>query len=162
MIDSFTPLREVYAQLSSKDQSGGFFLTEAGRTRSYIKAGYLADEIVKDAKENPDRMRSLSDTPIGQIISNRTRTAQPDWAVPINPDPVDVSNDETSLRSQSPTVFAVIESGTRTGWYLNHESVRDTVTQRTWFICKKGHRNPDPDHGTCYRCPFPIESTQTE
>lgn len=157
-IEASTPFHEVYAQLSNSKR-GGFILTEGGWPKNYVKAYKLAENIVNKNKNNVEEMKKISNIPIGQLLS-MNRELSGEVIVPIGRDSVDISSEETTLQNQSDTVFRVSESGEFIGWYLNHETVLNTHTEKTVFFCEKGHENTDPDHGTCYRCPFPIVGTK--
>lgn len=148
-IEGSTPFREVYAQLYDGGH-GGFILAKGGQAVSYVKAHELAAHVVAEAKGDGEKMRRLSNTPIELLVVNETQ-------LPVHRTPIDVSADEMQLQNQPDTVFDITESGKSTGWYLENKTVRSTLTERTVWVCKNKHKNPDPDHGgTCYSCPFPV------
>jgi hypothetical protein len=153
-IDSSTPFKDVYSQLD-RSGSSGFLLTNRGEIQAYIKAHQLAATIVQQAQSDADLQRTYSTESIGNLIDRF-----PGSRVPVAPVPPGA--DEAALHQAGETVFEISEDDRAIGWYLNHETVRDTATKKTVFICQVGHRNPDSDHGTCYSCPFPIVSTATE
>lgn len=162
LIKGETSFQEVYKQLHQAGQ-GGFLLVEEGVPRAYVKAYDLADVVVhrtvKEAKRmssgSPDelnqmlrsRMEMISQTPIKQIISDVSS-----MFVPVDETWIDVYTAEGPLQDQDHRVFDVREAGESIGWYLNHEGVRDTTTEKPIFVCENGHENPDTDHGTCYSC----------
>ena len=153
-IDSSTSFMETYSVLNRTGASG-FLLNDKGQVRGYVKAHDLAQMIVQQANGDAQKLRESSAEQIGQIISTAG------WAlVPVTPLPAGAT--EQTLHAAGETVFQVTDPDGNVGWYLNHETVRDAATKKTFFICANGHRNPDSDHGTCYSCPFPIIGTQTE
>lgn len=153
-IDTGTLFKDAYSHLN-RNASSGFFLTERGKVRGYVKADVLANAVVSQANGDAERLREYSSTQIGALITSLGMSL-----VPIKPVPDGAT--EPELYAAPETVFQVTEPDGSTGWYLNHETVRDAATRRTVFICTNGHRNPDSDHGTCYSCPFPIVKTETE
>lgn len=154
LVELSTPFREVYSRLS-RDGRGGFIVSATDGSRNYVKAYELAEEAIGKAAGDAAKVRRLADASIGQCLQTATGAL-----VPVDDHPIDVSADDGSLRQQPERVFAVIEAGRFTGWFLNHESIRDTLTPKTVYVCAQGHENPDPDHGTCYSCPFPITGTK--
>lgn len=152
-IDTATTFKEVYTQLH-RTGSSGFLLSNRGEIQGYIKAHELASTVVQQAQGDAKLLRDYSAEPIGKLIDQF-----PASRVPVAPTPPGA--DETVLYRSGETVFEISEDDRTIGWYLNHETVRDTATKKTVFICQMGHENPDSDHGTCYRCPFPIVSTAT-
>jgi hypothetical protein len=153
-MDTTTSFREVYSQLNRSGNSG-FLLSANGEVRGYVKAYELATEVVQRANGDAQALRTYSSEAIGELIA--------EFGVPLVPVlPADEDATESLLYQKGETVFRIKEANGRLGWYLNHEGVRETATKKTVFICSNGHRNPDSDHGTCYRCPFPIVGTDTE
>jgi hypothetical protein len=152
-IDAETTFMEVYLHLNRSGCSG-FILTDRGEPRGYVKADELAARVVARASGDAHELREYSSKSIGEIISIFSLPL-----VPIRPAVRGAS--ESDLYQAEETVFRIAGADGSTGWYLNHETVRDAATKRTVFICSNGHQNTDSDHGTCYRCPFPIVSTVT-
>jgi hypothetical protein len=155
-ITADTPLREVYAQLNRAGR-GGFIVSIPDGSRKYVKAYALAEAAILQAGGDVGKIRLLADRPIGQHV---LRVIDSSAVIPVDEHPVDVRTDEKPLRDQDARVFLLTESDHFTGWYLNHEAVSDTRTQKTVYVCQNGHGNPDPDRGTCYLCPFPITGTR--
>lgn len=64
------------------------------------------------------------------------------------------------LQERPDAVFLIRgENGRPLGWFLNHEHVVATFnTPPPVFECTRGHPNPDPDNGRCYKCPARIKS----
>jgi hypothetical protein len=154
-IESTTTFQEAYSQLSRR-KFGGFILSEKGVPRSYVKGLELAEKIIAQASGNHQRLRIYCSQPIGLLIAE---LAANEALVPV----VDAqTSNESELQDRADTVFRVVDGSGFVGWYLNHEGVLETATRKTVFICQQGHRNADPDHGTCYSCPFPIVRTETE
>jgi CBS domain-containing protein len=159
-----TPLYKVYQLLDARD-TGGLVLTEDGRPTQYVKTSLLASEVVKHAMvgiegvgvvsddDIVERMRQLSDSHISDVIEV---IGAHDTVVPIDSQPVHSQTNPSSLKEQPDRVFRVMDGDVLVGWYLNRKTVAETVTRKVWFVCRNGHKNADPDHGTCYRCPFPV------
>ena len=154
-IDTGTIFKEAYAQLN-RSGSSGFLLVDKGDLRGWIKADRLAQAIVKEAKGDAERLRELSAEPIGKVVERLAPTVLV-TVTDAPPNATEVMLDDVVEE----TVFRIAEADGTTGWYLNHETVREAATKPTVFVCQVGHRNPDPDHGTCYSCPFPIVGTIT-
>ena len=157
-IDGLTPLNEVYAQLSTGGH-GGFILLERGKPQHYVRATPFAADVINRAKGNAVLLRELSTAPMAQLVAKGIGAA---GLVPIDVTAVDVEADAEILRRQPERVFDIVESGLSIGWFMNHETVRETTTRKTWWICKNNHRNSDPDHGTCYFCPAGFVRTETD
>ena len=153
-LDTATTFREVYSQLNRSGCSG-FILSAKGEVEGYVKASELAEQVVQKANGDAQTLRTYSNEPIGKIVSEFKT-----MLVPVQLAATDAT--ESVLQNTGDTVFRIFETDGTAGWYLNHEGVLATATKKTVFICTNGHRNPDPDHGTCYRCPFPIIRTDTE
>lgn len=153
-IDSGTTFMQTYSQLSRTGCSG-FLLTDKGQLRGYVKAHVLADAVLKQSNGDAQRLREYSAEQIGAVVDKVGASL-------VSVAPIPRGATEATLEKMGETVFQVIDLDGSTGWYLNHETIRDTATRKTVFICSNGHRNPDSDHGTCYSCPFPIVRTETE
>lgn len=169
LIDGETNFQEVYKQLNEAGQ-GGFILVEKGVPQTYVKAYALADMVVHRAVKEISKMTDvsadtynemliqhlgvISNTPIKYVIR------EVNIVVPIHQSLVDVYyDDEQLLQDQDDRVFNVYEAGESVGWYLNHELVFNTTTEKPTFVCGNGHENPDTDHGKCYSCGLPISDT---
>ena len=151
-IESTTPFRDVYKRL---DQSGcsGFILLEKGQAQAYVKGYELANFVLTGPGKGPKKLRELSGSAIGHIL---TLAAGRQLAVPVPSQPVEATEKAQPLQIQPDSVFHVSEAGRHVGWFLNHETVLATATGKTVFVCENGHDNPDPDNGSCYRCPGDI------
>jgi hypothetical protein len=173
-IKSETNFQKVYEHLGQAGR-GSFLLVDEGKAMTYVRAYDLADavvhravkevqrthsvssdELVKKLADRTDpvsqalanRMETISQTPIGQVV----RDIMSAIFVTIDEAQVDVESDEDSLQTQDYRVFEVYESGESIGWYLNREELKATTTEKPVFICVNGHENPDTDSGTCYTC----------
>jgi hypothetical protein len=153
-IDAGTTFKETYSQLTRSGGSG-FLLSDSGKVRGYVKGDELAAVVVQQAQGDAQQLREYSAKQIGDVI---TQFAAP--LVPVAPIPAGAT--EGQLHAIEETVFEILEDERQIGWYLNHETVLDATTKKTVFICTNGHVNPDPDHGTCYSCPFPIVLTDSK
>jgi len=156
-VDSNQRLSDVYRQLSEAPLTGSFILRESGRGEKYVKAPALATAIASFVGNDVSKWETFSEMPLAEII---TRVPTTGVFVDIDPRSVEASSEEEGLRNMADRVFPVAQHGKLIGWYLNHESVLNVTTSRTVFICSRGHRNPDPDTGTCYTCPAPIVKTE--
>jgi hypothetical protein len=153
-MDAATIFREVYSQLNRSGCSG-FLVSAQGEVQGYVKADELAKKVVEQASGIPQTLRVYCSQPVGEVIT--------EFAMPLVPVlPAATGATESVLQETGDTVFRIAEANVTVGWYLNHEGVREAATKKTVFICTNNHRNPDPDHGTCYRCPFPIVGTDTD
>jgi hypothetical protein len=178
-INSETHFQEVYRQLDQARQ-GGFLLVDEGRAKTYVRAYGLADAVIHRAVKKAqgihsvppselakkladrteqvsqtlaDEVERISKTPIGQVV----REFMTAIFVTIDEAQIDVDDDETALRNQqADRVFEVYEAGEPVGWYLNHETLKDTTTEKSIFVCGNGHENPDTDSGSCYSCSAPL------
>ena len=173
-IDGSTSFQDVYKKLNDAGR-GGFLLVEDGQIRTYVKAADLADAVVRRAVKDVQKFNSvppgdlnlrlaeasdpiaqmlanfmqiISQTPISQIVQ-QLRSA---ILVEVDQIKIQLDADEIPLQNQDHRVFEVYDAGKTIGWYLNHEEVRDTTTEKPRFICVNGHDNPDTDSGTCYSC----------
>jgi len=170
-IEGATTFQQVYAQLSQSGH-GGFILVEGGRIQVYVKAFALAQgvvqRIVQYVEQIPDlspaerkgrlkqEMEQLSQRSIRAVLDEVIRSAP---FVVVHHSPVAIQFAESPLQERPDAVFEVQEDGESIGWYLNHEPLRETTTQKTIYVCAGGHENADADHGTCYHCPRPITGT---
>jgi hypothetical protein len=162
VIDASTPLLQVYQRLYAGGH-GGFLMDKGNRADSYVKAYELADSILAAMQNNPEKIRDITNKPIGKVIAKLSGNTS-NVFVPVDPNAVDADYDESALRFQPERIFRVMAFGQPAGWFLNHETVRGTVTRRVVFLCANDppHRNADPDHGTCYSCPKLIKTAILE
>jgi hypothetical protein len=158
VIEADTPLHEAYARLGIAGL-GGFLLRGPSGTRRYVPAGRFARDVIARGRADRALLRRLTAEPIGRLLAEGVGT---DTLVPVHEAAVSVDIDAESLRRQQETVFDVVLAGSPIGYFMNHESVRETVTRKTRFVCSRGHSNNDPDHGTCYKCPAPIVRVETD
>jgi len=146
-------------QILERARKGAFLLLRDDLPVSYVKAYPLAEKVIVDAKGDVEKLRLRSGQPIQEVVAELNDQVP---AVPVSAQPVDVTADENELQQRIDTAFMVEEVGQPVGWYLNHEPVYEAQTERTIFICKRNHRNTDPDSGTCWKCPAPIVRTEKE
>jgi hypothetical protein len=66
--------------------------------------------------------------------------------------------DEAAVERPRRTFFAVVDAArVHFGWYLSEEALARTIeSQPLAFLCERGHRNEDPEHGRCHSCEAPI------
>lgn len=60
-----------------------------------------------------------------------------------------------TIQPKDERAFVLMEGARRLGW-VTTLNLFDPATKRLVYICARNHENPDPDHGTCYRCPAKI------
>lgn len=61
------------------------------------------------------------------------------------------------FRQMVPAIAVVREYGKIVGFqFSDRNAIAELKTPPPKFICEGGHENPDPDHGSCYRCPRKI------
>ena len=153
-IGSNLSVRDVFAKIF-ESRNDGFILTDLGEPRMYVVGSTVADALLAqatrpNAEDTGKALNELAGTSIGRWISQPQVRA---YALQVTGAD---HPDESQLRSQVDAVFRVTDGELDLGWYLNHESILNTATGRIVWICSKNHENPDPDHGTCNFCPFPI------
>jgi hypothetical protein len=158
-VDISSPYQEVQ-RLAGERSQGGFVVTKSGSPWCYVIAKHLAEFVVSRGRGRQEELGRLSMLSIGELLK-LVSSSSPAPMLSFGP-PVDVAANAAPLQNQADAVFLVLENGAPVGFFLNHETVRETLTERVWFICQKGHRNLDSDHGTCYECPFPIDRTEVE
>jgi hypothetical protein len=144
-ISAETPLNQALGNLSHLPGSG-LILTEYGRPKSFVKV----NDLVNDVVNNPTSSISLFDTPIGNVVMHLGQ--QTNSVVPI--DPKILQPNDSVPTAGGPRVYQVASAGG--GWYFNDPELKVMAMRRTVYVCKNNHRNADPDHGTCYYCPYPI------
>lgn len=157
-IEGSTPFRKVYTQLYGGG-CGGFLLTEEGRVTGYVKGYELAQDAITSARGDADRLREITGMPIRRAVIELNQAKS---LIPVPTVTIDWTSEEGQLRGQPETVFNVTAANDTIGWYLNHETVRETATKKTIFLCTRGHKNTDPDHGTCSYCPALLDQTTEE
>jgi len=150
-------VRAVFLRLSSLGR-GGFLLAVGPTITAYIIAHVLAERVMAAADGSVEELARIANLPVGDVIASIATDA----AVGISRNPVDVfAGLETyrDLQQQEDMVFRVEQGDQAVGYFLNHERVHGTLTQRVWFLCENPtaqHRNPDMDHGRCRRCPYKL------
>lgn len=152
--------RQIYDQLYQRVRSG-FIISQDGKPLYYVKGLAFAGKMLADSGGDAEKLNHLSHTAIGDLLAKPNLLAEK-IVLSITEKPVDVKSDEAPLRHPDEEVFTITEHGDPIGWYLNHEPLRDTLTGRTVFVCARGHKNPDTDHGRCYKCPSKILTPQQE
>jgi hypothetical protein len=153
---STTPLTRIYADLN-RANVGDFFLHGPGGELDLIRGDALAKGI--DSLRAGGAWEQLARVSVGEALR---RVDPQEVRVPVAKDDLDETSSEEGLGSLPATVFRVLRAGRLAGYYFNRKAVAGTGPRRVVFICRRGHRNPDPDGGRCYQCPSPIVSTGTE
>jgi hypothetical protein len=149
-----TALPAVFHQLSERG-AGGFILLQAGRPRYYVRADVLAKRVLARATEGGwgwiDR-GTILDLVEDPRISLET--------VPVLEDGVQFDTDSGVVSRGTAAILPVMQAGQQAGWFFSQEMLVKTIgTKPPRFMCRNGHANPDPDHGTCYKCPAAITGT---
>lgn len=178
-IPAATPVRTVFERLSGVG-AGGFLLVTGAAPSAYVVAERLAQRVLLAAKTQAtdaareagaekyttawvDAVTRLGNLSVGRAV----REIAPMAVVPVSAQAVDASAGQDAyqgLQEAEDTVYRVHQGPQTVGWYLNHEHVRASLTQRIWFLCTNPagpHRNPDMDHGRCRKCPYPLAETAT-
>lgn len=157
--DGNTLFSEAYSRLN-RAGNGAFLIIEAGNIKAFVNAIALAQKAVEaalglqPANEAPDleaiaewlrqrskdeleaitgRVRRMSDAPLTVILAEHNEI---DVVIHFDAEAVP-PEDEAKIKTAS-------------------KQIPNAVMQKAVFICPNGHKNPDPDHGTCYNCPGPI------
>jgi hypothetical protein len=153
VVDDVVPLAKAFAEISGAG-TGGFILRHRAEPRLYVLAGELARHVESSFGEQAwSRVGAM---PVAQVVEQAYNTPA---VVPVAPQPVDAEADVAPYRARPATVFVVVEFGQQVGWLFNHEPLAGSVsTPPPRFRCSRGHDNPDPDNGTCYRCPAPVRA----
>lgn len=149
---------EVYVKLWHKHVSG-FLLVQNGVASCYIKGADLAKAVIEQTKNDSNLLKQYCCMPVGPLLAS-IDPIPVSPIVPLNPVPIPVDSSESQLDTQPDAVFSVVDKGKQVGWYFNKEFIRATATKRTVFICTRSHPNPDPDRGSCYKCPAKIVKTE--
>jgi hypothetical protein len=174
-VEGSTTFAQAYEQLATETNGGGFIMKTYHRD-VYVKAAALAGDILRraivevllDRPLSADeqemvrlKMEQITNKPIAELVDQAIREAA---VVAVHHEPILLTVAADELGDQYDRVFDVQEDGQTVGWHLNHETVRDTTTQKTIFVCGNPtpHKNTSPDHGTCNYCPWPIVKTRTE
>ena len=158
VFDASTPVLDVYRELGEK-RRGGFILRDADQER-FVNAEELAQRsIIEPTKDFEEIVSETSET-IGQLCESPAVISA---ITDIEPYPIEADADAAVLQAQIDDKVYMVSSGVDpTGYFFNHEAVLDPATKRVLYVCEYNHRNPDPDHGTCYRCPGRIVRTERE
>jgi hypothetical protein len=154
--DQSTPVLDAFQALAQHDL--GAFIYKAPGAEYLVRADRLATHLFGKDKEIP-WLRKTTVLPLGRVLS-----AGGKWGLRVQSAPLEPTTDPSPFQSlDQDLVFQVVGAeGGRLGWFLNHETVLEPATRRVFFKCENGHRNPDPDHGTCYSCPAKIVGPVTD
>jgi hypothetical protein len=156
LIEEDTPLRKVYATLYGKGVSRFIVVEKRGHPRFYVQGAELARILAAHAEGKVQEWESIASAPVGRLSASLGR---PCAVMPVLDAPLDARSPEPSQSEQREGVAAVESFGVRIGWLLT--SALEASTEKTVFVCKNGHRNPDPDNGTCCICPAVIDHVET-
>jgi CBS domain-containing protein len=144
-IDGGTPVRELFGELARRN-AGGFILVDRGRRPAY----YV--KIVDFARAMRSRRPAIDNVRV--VAEVVTAAAAAGALVPISADPVDADADVGSLWQPSEIVFPVHDHGGLSGWFMNHDDLRATISAvDVVFVCARGHRNARPGSTGCTFCP---------
>jgi hypothetical protein len=148
-IEGSTSVADTYRRLG-KAQRGAFSYSENGM-HYIVKADDLATQLfeaqdISTLRERAawsirDAMRRVK-IPVQVAVAERRLSADED--------------PQTFLQQSSEQAFWVTDGDRRLGWLLTKDALLHTATKRLVYICANNHENPDPDHGTCYKCPAKI------
>lgn len=143
-------LRDVYAKLPTG--SSGVVITDQGAPRYYLKAAEFIQNL-SASFVNGRMPPGLFDTQISQVAN--LIPDMPSALVPIETTSAAAWSDSL-LGGQADRVY-YISDGQPKGFVFNREFLRATATRKIVYRCQNGHENSDPDHGTCYFCPMPVQ-----
>lgn len=150
MLDT-TFIPEVFRQLSQRE-AGGFVVLRAGRPRHYLKARDLAGVVA--ARASQKGWASVASETLLDLMQSPQVSLE---MVMVAGEYVSPETDTVSVDVAAEAVIPVGELSRQAGWFFTQEVLKRTVATRPpQFVCKNGHKNPDPDKGTCYYCPAPI------
>ena len=144
-IDGGTSVPELFGELARRN-AGGFILVDRRRRPAYyVKIVEFANAI-RSRRSNGAGVRVVAD-----VV---TAAAAAGALVPISADPVDADADVGSLWQPSEIVFPVHDQGGLSGWFMNHDELRATISAAAvLFVCARGHRNAQPGTRGCTFCP---------
>ncbi len=151
-----TSVTKIYADLT-RARVGSFFLHSPSGELDLIRGDELA-RAVGDLG-GPSAWEQMAKLNVGEVL----RRVNPDKVkVPVAADDLEETASEESLANRPAAVFRVLRAGRLAGYFLSRAVVSGLGPRRVVFICRRNHRNPDPDGGHCYQCPSPIVRTETE
>ncbi len=159
-IEGTTPLRAVFSTLSRQPKDG-FILTQQGQPHRYVLGATLAKAFMDQAKAShlgpQGAIAQLAEVSVGAWISTQA----------VSSFPIDERGFAGvtigQLENGPDMVFSLKGPNATLGYFMNHETVRYAATGRVVWVCGNptgGHDNPDPDHGSCAFCPFPIDHSE--
>ncbi len=149
-----TPVHDVYVELD-RAQAHDIVLMERGLPKMYVNGFAFIGLVLARYQSEPSRGIELFDMPIGLAVSRFQNPS--DFAVPIGPS-------ETNPKAMTPdggeSMTPVIKAGrsvpTRFEYFLR------VGTKRIVYVCGNGHRNSNPDRGTCYYCPSAVTAEEED
>lgn len=156
--DAGTPVLKVTQELARRNRGG--FVIDEGERKVFIKGAALLEGLIRGPRISLREMTTQTDMTIGRLCS---MSEVQDAVIPVEEQPVGSNADAFSLQKITvDKVYVVRDDSGLIGYFLNHETVVDPATKRIVYICGNGHRNADPDHGSCYTCAAKIVGTAQE
>jgi len=164
VVPGWLPTFNVFAT-ASRHGVGAAIIDHLGRPSFFVELRRLAEIILGD--EEVKGVALGDQLPIFKLVTeSRVRELLIEIApalAEVDQQLVRVDADAEPLREQKERVYGVTDQkGHLIGWFLNHENLRGQAnTPPPIFYCTNPdgrHENNDPDSGTCYSCPYPIES----
>ncbi len=162
-VDPGISFRDLFRDLNARGTSG-FILSNPSAP------GYIRDFVFVYAQEfanaainllGPDFLSKASEESVARVF-NRLHTSSDgvlNWSTPVFLGEYPFDFEPTS---ETGLFLHIDDTMSNFMWYLNSEFLSETATKKTVFVCTNDHKNPDPDSGTCYKCPFPIVKAQDD
>lgn len=160
-LDAGDTVLMAFQQMSER-QTGAVVVSSSKRPHWFLSGDWLKPAYEKMSLDGasvagPDADSAatrIAEMPIGNFLNNIT-DRQP---VTVGPAiPVTSTVEALSEYGGNP-IFPVQDPRHRwIGWYFYQSDLLNSLLGKApVFYCERGHPNPDPDHGYCYRCPAPI------
>jgi hypothetical protein len=135
-----TPLRLL---LENRPRNG-VIVTQRGAPTSFLQLDNLVNDLVSSGRAN-----ELFEAPLGHVLSYLPQGSTPIETTVLQPGAAAPKDDS----------FKIYQVGSDAkGWYFTDQGRLVQAMKRVVYVCANGHKNNDPDGGTCYSCPFPVHA----
>jgi len=135
-----TPLRSL---LNNRPRNG-VIVTNRGAPTSFVQLDELVNNLVKQG-----RAYDLLEAPVGHVLSY----------LPQGSTPIETTVLEPSAPPPNDHSFKIYQVGSGPkGWYFTEQNQLSLAMKKLVYVCANGHRNDDPDGGTCYYCPLAVHA----
>jgi len=137
-----------------KAKAGGLVVTAAGIPTLYAPIRDLAQALLDEAQRKG--WPALARATLAQVVDAAIEAGALNGAT--FGGSLLGKLDEASVERPRKTFFAVVDAArVHIGWYLSEEALGRTIeSEPLAFLCERGHRNEDPEHGRCRSCEAPI------